>query len=254
MRVTRCHLDQPLSVGTETELPAGIANHLLRVLRLGRGARVVLFNGNGHDYEAELIDVGKERARVAIHAQRELDNESPLQLALVQAVLRGEKMDLVLQKATELGVGAIIPVITEHGEVRLEAERGDRRHLHWQGVIASACGQSGRARLPRLARAMPLDIWLGSRPIDGLDADSHAPGQRLPIFHLDPAATLSPRTAKLGSGGCFVIGPEGGLGPRDLARLKAAGANGLRLGPRILRTETAGLALLAAIQVLHGDF
>lgn len=255
MRLTRCALDLPLAEGVAITLPEGVATHLLRVLRLGDGARVLLFNGDGHDYEAELIAVGKHTASARVVRVHALANESPLPLILVQAVARGEKMDFVLQKATELGVRAIIPVITERCEVRLDAERGDKRHQHWLAVIASACGQSGRAKIPALSRAMKLEAWLDQAPVPDLDALATNPQQRLPIFHLDPEAqnTLTSAATPLARGGCFVIGPEGGLGERDLARLAVAGSIGLRLGPRILRTETAGLAMLAALQAMYGD-
>ncbi|HET9049545.1 MAG TPA: 16S rRNA (uracil(1498)-N(3))-methyltransferase [Chiayiivirga sp.] len=255
MRLTRCAVDLPLAEGTCVALPESVTAHLLRVLRLGDGARVVLFNGDGHDYEAELIAVGKHTANARVMRVHALANESPLTLVLVQAVARGEKMDWVLQKATELGVRAIIPVITERCEVRLDAERGDKRHQHWLGVIASACGQSGRAKIPALSRAMKVETWLDQPAMAGMDAVPQDPRQRLPIFHLDPDAgsTLASAATRLNRGGCFVIGPEGGLGERDLARLTAAGSTGLRLGPRILRTETAGLALLAALQATFGD-
>jgi 16S rRNA (uracil1498-N3)-methyltransferase len=256
MRLTRCHLGLPLAVDLTLDLPERVAGHLRRVLRLGPGARLVLFNGDGFDYEAELLPPEGRTARARVLTRHRLDNESSLHIVLAQAVARGEKMDFVLQKATELGVTAIIPILTERTEVRLDAERGDKRHQHWQGVIASACGQSGRARLPHLLPAMPLATWLEQPPTPGVDAQAGLPAQRLPLHHLDPEAAETVRG--LGElparGGCFVIGPEGGLGERDLARLSAAGSRGLRLGPRVLRTETAGLALLAALQALQGDF
>ena len=256
MRLTRCYVETPLALGETLELPTSVASHLIRVLRLGAGAPIVLFNGDGSDYDAELLDVEKNRARAKITSVRALTTESPLHLVLIQAVARGEKMDFVLQKATELGVSAIVPVITERTEVRLDAERSDKRHQHWLGVIASACGQCGRARLPTLARSVSLATWLGQTPQVGLDDQPEQADQRVPVFYLDPDAdaTLASLRASVNRSACFVIGPEGGLGERDLAQLQAAGAVGLRLGPRVLRTETAGLALLAAMQALYGDF
>lgn len=256
MRLTRCHVGAPLTVGDTVDLPAQVAAHLIRVLRLKEGTAVVLFNGDGHDYHAELVQVRKFDACARILARHVIANESPGRLVLVQALLRGEKMDYVLQKATELGVSAIIPVMTEYGEIRLDDERGNKRQLRWQGIIASACEQSGRARLPQLAPVLPLASWLQQAPQHGLDAHPDDSRLRLPVCYLDPTArhTLHDAPISAKAGACFVIGPEGGLGPRDLACLADAGAVGLRLGPRILRTETAGLAVLAAAQTLWGDY
>lgn len=256
MRVTRCYVETPLKPDQTIELPVSVAGHLTRVLRLGPGAAIVLFNGDGCDYDAELVGVEKNRASARIIVGRHQATESPLHLVLVQAVVRGEKMDFVLQKATELGVSAIIPILTEHTEVRLDAERSDKRHQHWLGVIASACGQSGRARLPKLARSLPLATWLGQTPQVGLDSHPTQPDRRAPIYYLHPDAenTLATLNGYTDQTACFVIGPEGGLGERDLAQLRAAEAVGVRLGPRILRAETAGLAVVAAMQSLHGDF
>ncbi len=256
MRLTRCYIDAPLMAGDFVPLSESATVHLTRVLRLGLGSRIVLFNGDGCDYDAELSSLEKKSARAEVLAARAVNTESPLRLVLAQAVARGEKMDFVLQKATELGVSGIVPLITERTEVRLDAERGEKRLMHWQGVIASACEQSGRARLPALGQVATLANWLGSAAIPGLDAHDAATAQRLPTFYLDPDAETSLRDLPdaAHAGACFVIGPEGGLGERDLAQLRAAGALGLQLGPRVLRTETAGLALLAAMQALYGDF
>lgn len=256
MRVTRCYVQAPLQQGQTVELPASVAGHLTRVLRLAAGAAVVLFNGDGCDYEAELVGVAKNQASAKIMTKRKKATQSPLHLVLVQAVVRGEKMDFILQKATELGVSAIIPVLTERTEVRLDAERGEKRHQHWFGVITAACGQSGRAQIPQLARTLPLATWLDQPPHPGLDHHDAHTGQRAPLIYLDPEApnTLQTMGARVERGACLIVGPEGGLGERDLAQLQAAGATGMRLGPRILRTETAGLAVIAAMQTLHGDF
>lgn len=256
MRLTRCYIDAPLMAGDFVPLSESATVHLTRVLRLGLGSRIVLFNGDGCDYDAELSSLEKKSARAEVLAARAVNTESPLRLVLAQAVARGEKMDFVLQKATELGVAGIMPLITERTEVRLDAERGEKRRTHWQGVIASACEQSGRARLPALGQVATLANWLGSAAIPGLDAHDAATAQRLPTFYLDPDAETSLRDLPdaAHAGACFVIGPEGGLGERDLTQLRASGAIGIQLGPRVLRTETAGLALLAAMQTLHGDF
>ena len=243
MRVTRVHVERPLAAGIDIELPESAANHLARVLRLDVGDSCVLFNGDGHDYPARLAEVGKRVVRVAVAAGVAIDNESPLRLILLQGVARGEKMDLILQKATELGIRRIVPVISERTEVKLDAERTGRRLAHWQAVIAGACEQSGRSILPVLDAPLRLANWAAALGDD--------PGLRLA---LDPDGDASPRTLPAFSAAYVVVGPEGGLSDHDLGLLDQAGFSGLRLGPRILRTETAGLAALSALQALHGDF
>ena len=151
MRTIRCHVDAPLSVGATATLSETATGHLVRVLRLGVGDAVVLFNGDGHDYDARLVATGKRGAEAEVTGARPLANESPLAITLAQGVARGEKMDLVLQKGTELGVAAFAPINTERTEVKLDAERAGKRVAHWRNVIASACEQSARARLPSLS-------------------------------------------------------------------------------------------------------
>ncbi len=243
MRTIRSHIDAELAEGLNLALPDSAATHLLRVLRLGEGDEVLLFNGDGCDYRARIHSVNKRSAEVRIEARIEVDRESPLRVTLAQALARGEKMDWVLQKATELGVSRVAPVVTERTEVKLDAERADRRMQHWRGVVASACEQCGRARLPQIEEPRALGDFLATTKAEGhlilaLDPDGEHRLASLPAFE---QLTL-------------VIGPEGGLSPRDLAQLRAAGAQGLRLGPRILRTETAGIAALAALQALRGDW
>jgi 16S rRNA (uracil1498-N3)-methyltransferase len=243
VRTIRIHVDQPLLPGTELGLPAQAGEHVARVLRLGEGAPLVLFNGDGNDYAAVVVQVGKREVRVRIDGVRAVANESPLPLTLAQGVARGEKMDMIVQKATELGAACIVPLLTERSEVRLDPARAEKRLEHWRAVAASACEQSGRARVPAILPARPLQAWLAGLPGDGALRLALLPeaGQSLRSLVFPPA------------GGLLVVGPEGGLGERDVTALESAGFTGLRLGPRILRTETAGLAALAALQALYGD-
>ena len=243
MRVTRCRVDLPLHVGADLALPERAANHLVRVLRLREGDACVLFNGDGHDYPARLAAIGKREARVEVLAREPVANESPLRIVLLQGIARGEKMDLILQKATELGVAAVVPVSGDRTEVRLDAERAGKRLAHWRSVLESACEQSGRARVPALGAPATLDA--AARAIDG-------EGLRLV---LDPQGEhrLDSLHSPAGGNVWIAIGPEGGWSPRDRTILQAAGFNGLRLGPRVLRTETAGLAAIAALQARFGD-
>jgi 16S rRNA (uracil1498-N3)-methyltransferase len=242
MRLTRCHVDTDLTVGTSLALPDTAANHLARVLRLREGDGCVLFNGDGHDYDARITAISKRGVLADIVGVRAIDNESPLHVTLLQGIARGEKMDLILQKATELGVAAIMPVMAERTEVKLDAERTEKRVAHWRSVVASACEQSGRARLPTLAP--PAALIDAARTFD--DGATK--------LTLDPTGAVALSTVKVAAAGVVVaIGPEGGWSPRDRDILSAAGFTGLRLGPRILRTETAGLAAIAALQSRFGD-
>jgi 16S rRNA (uracil1498-N3)-methyltransferase len=244
MRLTRLHVDAPLSPGTELVLPDSAAVHLSRVLRLAIGDACVLFNGDGHDYAARIVALDKRNVRVAIESSRAIDNESPLRLTLLQGVARGEKMDLILQKATELGVTSIAPLWSQRSEVKLEGDRMVKRLTHWRGVVASACEQCGRARVPDVAPPVALAAVLEAMPAGGLR------------LILDPDGELAMGgNLSMATDGhvALAVGPEGGWSPADREQLRSAGFRGLRLGPRILRTETAGLAAIAALQSHFGD-
>ncbi|TCV94008.1 16S rRNA (uracil1498-N3)-methyltransferase [Luteibacter rhizovicinus] len=242
MRSIRIHVDAPLASGHDLILPAQAGEHVARVLRLETGHPLILFSGDGNDYDATIVSVGKREVVVNIGDVRAVVNESPLALTLAQGVARGEKMDLIVQKATELGIARIVPLITERSEVKLDAARAEKRLLHWRAVAASACEQSGRARLPTIEAAQPLAAWLSTLGEGG--------PARLALL---PEGTHRPADLKLEGLAILTIGPEGGFGERDRAALAAASFTGLRLGPRILRTETAGLAAIAALQTLYGD-
>ncbi|WP_133500710.1 16S rRNA (uracil(1498)-N(3))-methyltransferase [Cognatilysobacter terrigena] len=243
MRLTRVHVPQPLSPGAEITLPDGPAAHLTRVLRLGAGDACIVFNGDGHDYAATLVAVGKRDARLRIGDATRIDRESPLRITLLQGVAKGEKMDLILQKATELGVGSILPVWSQRSDVKLDGDRAAKRLDHWRSVVASACEQCGRAVVPEVAAPVSLAAALTSLAPHALR------------LLLDPEGTHSLRTMSLDAAAsiCVAVGPEGGWSPLDREQLRAAGFDGLRLGPRILRTETAGLAAIAALQARFGD-
>jgi len=243
MRVTRCHVDLPLHPGTTVVLPERAANHLTRVLRLRQDDPCVLFNGDGHDYTARLCAVGKREVSAQVLASTPVDHESPLRIVLLQGIARGEKMDLIVQKATELGVAAIVPASGQRTEVRLDAERAGKRMAHWRSVVESACEQCGRTRVPGLSPPAPLDAAVAGLDAGGLRLVLDPQGaHRLERLPVPDAATV-----------IVAIGPEGGWSPRDREVLHAAGFAGLRLGPRILRTETAGLAAIAALQARFGD-
>lgn len=243
MRTIRVHVNLPLTPDATVTLPVQAAEHLVRVLRMEAGNPVTLFNGDGFDYHALIIAVGKREVTAMVQDRLQLANESPLRLTLAQGIARGDKMDLIVQKATELGVDRIVPLQTERAEVKLDAARAEKRLLHWRAVAASASEQSGRARIPQITPALRLGEWLDSLDDDGSLRLALLPEASRAVRELHfpmPTAAL-------------VVGPEGGLGERDIAALMAKDFSGLRLGPRILRTETAGLAALAALQAIHGD-
>lgn len=243
MRLTRVHVDAELCAGAEFALPETSAMHLTRVLRLQAGDGCVVFDGRGHEADGVLVAIGKRGARVRIGDVRTPGNESPLRITLLQGVARGDKMDLILQKGTELGVTAFVPVFSDRSEVKLDAARVAKRLEHWRGVVVSACEQSGRAFVPDVRPPVALANALATL----------APATRL---LLDPLAALSCGTAVTVDQRDIVlaVGPEGGWSPQDRLLLETQEFLGVRLGPRILRTETAGLAAIAAMQALHGDF
>ncbi len=243
MRIPRIYLPLPLTVGATVPLDDNAFNHAVRVLRLKPGAPLALFNGEGGAFAAILADIGKREAQAQITEALPGEVESPLRVVLAQGVSRGEKMDYTLQKAVELGVVAIQPLFTERGGVALSGERLDRKVRHWRGVVIGAGEQCGRNRLPEVREPLTLTAWR---------ARAAEPGLRL---LLDPLAErglrgLEPPTETV----TLLIGPEGGLSPAEIAQARTAGFTGVRLGPRILRTETAGMAALAAVQALWGDW
>lgn len=242
MRLTRVFVDAPLAPGARVVLPENAGAHLVRVLRLREGEACVLFNGDGRDYDARLLAANKRGVEAEVLDARAIDNESPLRIVLLQGIARGEKMDLILQKATELGVAAFVPVFADRTEVRLDGERLDKRMAHWRSVVTSACEQSGRARIPELAPARGLAEAAAGLAADALKLTLDPQGEH----RFDTLATTQTDIV-------VAIGPEGGWSEKDRIALRENGFAGLRLGPRVLRTETAGLAAIAALQARFGD-
>ena len=241
MRISRLYTDARLAPGVELHLDQQVGHYVFRVLKLRAGDPVVLFNGDGADYAAELLSNRRDQVTLRVTARLPALAESPLAITLVQAVSKGDRMDLSLQKATELGVSAVQPLFSERTEVRLTDERLLRRSEHWQRVLNSACEQCGRARVPELREPMDLDEWLAS-PAEGarIVLEPNA-GQALAALELQASAVA------------LVVGPEGGFSERELKCMQLAGVRALSLGPRILRTETAGPAAIAILQALYGD-
>lgn len=247
MRTTRIHYSGDLATGKLIELDEAASAHVLRVLRLKAGAPVVVFNGQGGEFEGSIADGGdRRRALVQIGARRDPATESRLRITLVQGISRGERMDYTLQKSVELGVSRIIALATEFSQVRLDGARLDRRIEHWRGIIRGACEQSGRTVVPDLQAGMTLTQWLAGATIGADTAELR--------LVLDPRAERGLVAIGPSPGAVVLLaGPEGGLSDAEVASARNAGFAGLRLGPRILRTETAGMAALAALQVLWGD-
>ncbi len=239
MRLSRFFIDAPLSLG-QHELPEAQAHYIGRVLRHAAGDAVQLFDGSGQEYLGKLIEVGKKAVRVELREQLAGQAESPLRIHLGQGLSRGERMDWAIQKATELGVGEITPIVSERCEVRLKDERADKRLAHWRQVAISACEQCGRSVLPVIHAPITLAEW-----------QAHVQAELKLVLH--PVAAPLESHARPHSL-AFLIGPEGGLSEAEVAQAKAAGFHAARLGPRVLRTETAPVVALAVAQQLWGDF
>lgn len=226
------------------QLPSAKAHHVAHVLRLAPGDAVVLFDGQGGAYDAVISKCARGDVSVQVRGQREEDRESPLQVTLAQAVSSGERMDYTIQKAVELGISAIQPLMAERCVVRLSGERAARRVQHWQSVVVAACEQCGRNRVPEVRPLLSLREWL--------DAAATTEGIRL---LLAPEGSVALRELPRPTAMVTVLaGPEGGFTASESADAERFGFSPLRLGPRVLRTETAAVALLAAMQALWGDF
>jgi 16S rRNA (uracil1498-N3)-methyltransferase len=242
MAISRFYLPALPPHTTVVELPPEAAHHAAKVLRLQAGDAIVLFDGTGGEYPAIISQAGK-RVTAELGPWRERECESPLDITLVQALSSGDKMDFTLQKAVELGISAIQPISSERSVVRLSGERAEKRVRHWQQIVVSACEQCGRNRVPEVAPILSLSDWLGKPATPGvrltLAPDAPASLRELPR----PNAPIT-----------LLIGPEGGLAPGEIKAAASCGFSPVRLGPRVLRTETAALAALAAMQAVWGDF
>ena len=244
VRVPRIHVEAIPEAGGTLALPAAAADHVVRVLRLATGDALELFDGRGRACSASIVSSSRNRIGVAIGEEAPpADRESPLHITLAQAIARGEKMDAIVLMATELGVARFVPLATARSGIRLDDERAARRTGHWRAVAIAACEQCGRNRLPELREPLSLPAWFSQPPESGLR------------LLLDPLAECGLRRLERPAGAItLLIGSEGGLSPAEIAQARQAGLTGIRLGPRILRTETAGVAALAAVQALWGDW
>ncbi len=239
--MTRIHVAATLSVGAELDLPDDAARHVAQVLRMRAGEALTLFDGAGGEYAAVIVEAGRRDVRVRIDHFDAIDRESQLDVTLAQCVSKGDRMDYTIQKAVELGVSRIVPLLSERSVVKLDAERWDKKLEHWRGVAVSACEQSGRTRVPEVTVVQKLDAWLAS-PADGALRLLLAPTESVSLRALESSTKIA-----------LLVGPEGGLSDKEIAAARQAGCVGIGLGPRVLRTETAGVATLAALQLLWGD-
>jgi len=242
VRLTRVYVAAPLEPGTRITLRGSAASHVTRVLRLRVGQALTLFNGQGGEHAASIDGTQGGEVTVAVGQHRPIERESPFALTLAQGVSRGERMDLVVQKATELGVSRLVPVLTERSVVRLDARQADRKSNHWRAIAIAACEQCGRNRLPEVTPPAQLREVLRQAAADGAR------------LLLSPDAALRiedvPRPT---TGVTVLIGPEGGLSEAEQQEAEAAGFTAVRLGPRVLRTETAAIAALTLLQREFGD-
>ncbi|MCR8922150.1 16S rRNA (uracil(1498)-N(3))-methyltransferase [Dasania sp. GY-MA-18] len=240
MRVPRIFTQNTLVTGQTVELEAQASHHLSKVLRMQNDAALILFNNQGGEFDANIVSLSKKSVSVIIGEHRSDNRQSPLPVHLGIAMSKGDRMDWVMQKATELGATEITPLYTERTELKLKADRAEKKHSHWQNIIISACEQCQRNLLPQLHAPTPLLDWLNNSQAE----------KKLVLHHrntkkLNPAD--SPNSAAI------LIGPEGGLSDHEIEQALAQGFNALSLGPRVLRTETAPLAALTLLQSLWGD-
>lgn len=241
MRTTRVYLDQALEIGSTCRLPEEAAHHVATVLRMKTGEALALFNGRGGSYRAVISRMEKRNVEVTVGAHEADDRESPLTITLAQAVMRGQHMDYTLQKAVELGVQHIVPLLCLHGNVKLDDEQKQHRHEHWHRIIISACEQCGRNRIPLLSAPLRLADWVGADP-NALKLILHPrDGVRLASLR-STSSTLT-----------LLAGPEGGFSEDEIADATRHGYQAVILGPRILRAESAALVAISVCQALWGD-
>lgn len=240
LRVPRFFAEMKLSLETEIELPERAARHCA-VLRLRRGDEVVVFNGEGGEFSAELTRVSRDEVRARLISRQDVERESPLAITLAQCLSSADRMDITLQKSTELGVSRIVPLASQRSIVKLSSERAGKRVAHWRNVLVAACEQCGRNRVPKVDAIADLADFLGVPGGEGVRV-LLAPDASRDLKSLEPSNTVT-----------LLVGPEGGLAPEERRQAEASGFVPIRFGPRVLRTETAPLAAIAAMQVLWGD-
>lgn len=237
----RIYQPTDFSSNSTVALSSDAFGHVVRVLRLKAGDEITLFNGDGHDYQAKLQDVSKKQATATIISSINRNNESPLNIHLGQGISRGDRMDFTLQKSVELGVNTITPLFTERCGVKLNAERLEKKRQQWQKIVISACEQSGRAVVPQVLAPVSLSVWL-TQTTSALKINLHPRAQ-----HSIMGLPMTAERVRL------LIGPEGGLTDEEIEQASNANYTEVLLGPRVLRTETAALTAITALQCKFGD-
>ena len=241
MRVPRIYQQSTISIGTSLMLDAEAAGHVGRVLRMSPGEQLRLFNGDGHDYLCDIISASKKNVEVQVLSATANDSESPLNLHLGQVISRGDRMDFTIQKSVELGVNTITPLFSERCGVKLSGERLEKKIQQWQKIVISACEQSGRCVIPTVRPAMQLQQWC-EEPTDAVKLNLH------------PRASYGVNGLSLPNGKArLLIGPEGGLSADEITMTEQHQFTEIQLGPRVLRTETAALTTISALQLKFGD-
>ncbi|MGO9515243.1 MAG: 16S rRNA (uracil(1498)-N(3))-methyltransferase [Steroidobacteraceae bacterium] len=257
MRLIRVYVDAALSAGSVVELPPDAAAHLSKVLRVRSGDELILFTGDGREFASTVESVRGSRVAAAVGEGREVDRESPLAVTLVQGIPRGDRMDIIVQKATELGVARIVPAFSQRSVVRLDPAQAESKLAHWRAVAINACEQCGRNRLPAIESPRRLIDYLGdSMGVAERDVAAPASGPRCGDARLVLEPEFSSHGAaapEIGAAVEIAIGPEGGFAAEELEAFRVSGFRSVRLGPRILRTETAAIAAIAWLQSRFGD-
>jgi 16S rRNA (uracil1498-N3)-methyltransferase len=251
VRLSRVFVEAPLTPGSVVELPPDTASHVAKVLRARSGDALILFNGDGREFVGAIEAVRGSRVSASVGDGRLMNRESPFAITLVQCVPRGDRMDFIVQKATELGAARIVPVLSQRSVVRLDRAQAESKTIHWRAVAVSACEQCGRNRLPTIEAAQPLLNYLGEL--------APGPGPRL-VFEPESALHAhaweqhrrSTAPAAIAEAD-IAIGPEGGFAPDELEAFRVAGFSQVGLGPRVLRTETAAISALVWLQARFGD-
>ncbi|WP_250452257.1 16S rRNA (uracil(1498)-N(3))-methyltransferase [Caballeronia sp. ATUFL_M2_KS44] len=243
----RFYVEGPLAAGHTLSLPDDVVRHV-QVLRLATGDAITLFDGTGGEYHGELADIAKRTALVRIDTHSGREAEPPYRVTLAQGVAGGDKMDWLIEKTVELGVAGIAPLTAERGVVRLAGERALRRQAHWQALVRAACEQCGRNRVPEVAPPRDLSAWLADLPAAS-DGDLRLLLSPRAEVSFDALPVQPPRGHVT-----LVIGPEAGFSPKEERDIVDAGFSSLGLGPRVLRTETAGIAVLAALAARWGGW
>ena len=244
MRIPRIYTEQDLSINCEVQLGESASRHLSKALRLKPDANIILFNGSGGEYQAIISAITKKTVSAIPQIFSDSDKESPLDIHLAIGVSRGERMDHIIQKATELGVSEITPLYSERTEVKLQGERLQKKLDHWQQIAISACEQCGRNRIPTINELLKPEQWLAD-----VETDSQIDTKL--VLHHRNANSL--KDIKASTSIALLVGPEGGLSESEISQAEQSGFLSLSLGPRVLRTETAPLAALSLLQGLWGD-